>query len=141
MARRVTSKDKVFRDVLRILEVKEKAGDSLLIVNLRLFQQFVENIPKDKITSFLERKLDDPKLMEDLPFGEWIKSVRELYDASQREFAALVTSKGLRIYGSDIGNLESGHRMENYRATRLNKIKKAVQELLNEKKQKEAPPK
>lgn len=132
MSKRVTGKDKAFQDILKILQVKEWEGNALLIVSSTMLRKLVDGVPDNELSRLLSAQLAEPQVVESLPLSQWVKTVRSQLGLSQRKFAALLQEKGVKVYGSDIGNLELNLRSDDYREGRREKIKAAIEAVLRD---------
>ena len=126
MARRTTSANKAFELIKNLIEVRSFGRDQLLIVNGTMLKSILSTIQPDTLNKALENAVTSQPTESELPTHAWVKAARDRTGLSQRKFSELVSKKGIKVSGSDIGNLEIGYRLSNYTPKRLDEIKNAI---------------
>ena len=126
MARRTTSVNKAFELIRNLIEVRSLGRDQQLIVNGTMLKSILSTIQPDTLNKALEKAVTSQPAETELPTHAWVKAARDRTGLSQRKFSELVSRKGIKVSGSDIGNLEIGYRLINYTPKRLDEIKNAI---------------
>lgn len=120
-------------ELVRFLMVAGDLPKNLLIVDKARLESLVRSLTTETVQGFLHERLSNTPNPTDPAFAGWVKRVRTQLGHSQRTFAQLIREKGYaNIYGSDIGNIETGKRVKDYRPDRLEMIRTAIQRVLAE---------
>lgn len=105
-------------------------GESLAIVNKTIIDRLLDVVPLESLTKFLRVELSEAPQPKELGFGVWVSRMRERSDLTQIQFAERLSAhSGLKVHGSDIGNIEKGLRQGGYSEARLSAIRKAILEI------------
>lgn len=91
-----------------------------------MLKSILSTIQPDTLNKALENAVTSQPTESELPTHAWVKAARDRTGLSQRKFSELVSKKGIKVSGSDIGNLEIGYRLSNYTPKRLDEIKNAI---------------
>ena len=112
--------------------VGKKDSLDLKIVNFTILKDLLCLIPENEIKQYLKNYFYDVPDVKDYRFGPWLRKIRkEELNLTQKKLAAKLSQQNskLKIYASDIGNLETGKRLHNYREKRLELFKRTLLEL------------
>lgn len=139
MAKRSSQADKAFQQVCEFLEVPAMGRDRLLIVNSAMLREILDALPEGSLAKVLKRELVRPIPSADVSFSTWLKAARAQTGLPLRQFADALRAKGVKVWGSDIGNLECDNRTSHYRPQRIAKIRNAVIEVLKDLEQSPPP--
>lgn len=130
MAADRTAADKGFELLRKLVEVKRVSSKELLIVDREALQRIAQLIPIESLRSAAGAQIVAPDSSLALPLSDWFKTARARTGLSQRKFAALVAQSGIKISGSDIGNIETNYRVGLYRSERIEEFKEAIRRTL-----------
>ena len=104
---------------------REAEEEGYLIVKNTIISGLFDLVPEDKLRAYWSNQLLHIHV-KNPAFGRLVKEVRKEANLSQGEFASKLTTPNLKLYQSDIGNLERGQKLENYREKRLENIRVAI---------------
>lgn len=120
-------------DVYIALDASNTIGMNYLIVDITKFNVLINLIPSDILANFINLNQQQIPDVRTVHFRTWVKNTRIKLSLTQSELAKKITQQGeLRFYGSDLGNLETNSRLQNYTEARLEKLKFALLKILSE---------
>lgn len=123
--------DDIKNQILRIINNKNNQNSELLIVDKNIINELIELIPEESLKAYIMRQIEATPSVNSIEFQIWVSEKRRSTGLSQRLFAKKIRDYGIRIHGSDIGNIESGKRLDNYTPERLEKIKQGILKYTN----------
>jgi hypothetical protein len=126
-----SSHSEAINEVIQLLRAEGITSDSHLIVKTTIIVRLLKLLPTELLQSFLGAELKAAPEYGDPRFPHWVLQARRKLGLSQRAFADKLRTDELRVYGSDIGNLETAKRLEHYGPERGSKIRESIiQELV-----------
>ncbi|UYL10280.1 hypothetical protein B9G69_006770 [Bdellovibrio sp. SKB1291214] len=98
-----------------------------MIVDTTVVDRLLKFVSVETMQRFIRAEMSQAPNPESPQFKVWIKESRSQTRLSQRDFASKLNEiTGLKIHGSDIGNLETGARPEAYAIERLISIRSTI---------------
>lgn len=114
-------------DIMSLIKASGGSRSRLEIVDITIIERLLFLLPDEALKRFIEIELSQAPDHMSPVLGEWVKNCRSKVSLTQREFASVIKLKtGIKIHGSDIGNLESGNRKEHYTPERLQLFRDAI---------------
>ena len=110
-------------------DIAREAGDiGFLIVKNTILLDLITLVPRNKLEQYQSCLLEEVPDVESSVFGQWVKKMRAESKLTQDKFVEKLKSYSpkLKLHPSDIGNLETGKRLKNYRRERREIIKSSI---------------
>lgn len=123
MAHGARKKDFI-EEILRVLENEARATGHLIVTNT-IISDLINLLSEDTLETYWSSRFQHIHVKSPL-FGQWVRTVRKEAGLSQKEFAVKLTTPHLKLHQSDIGNLEKGRKLGNYRERRLENLRVAI---------------
>lgn len=121
------------QEVIDLLTITNTSDSELLIVKLRDIQSLISTLSPEQIRTFLGVNANDstsePQNIDSI--CDWMKAARIQLGLTQRGLALRLREMGLKIHGSDIGNIETKRKLHLYRRVRLDAFRSGLKQLLS----------
>lgn len=125
MASPRNTKQAMVSTIKQLINIGADEKARLVIVDITIFERLLNFIPLEHLQQFIAVELSDaPQTSEDA-FKLWVNQMRG--SLTQKQYAErLVRHCNIKVHASDIGNIETGGRQEDYTPERLNIIREAI---------------